>query len=103
MTGVTFSAGSDNGNDDSDDNSDIILPPEIAAQVNKAIDDGVFLRPQQDPLSPGIIEAIIWRPGLSNELARVIIDNCTKPMRLILDGHVFQISPGQEKADDQHR
>lgn len=69
------------------------LSPEALARIEKTLDDGVFLRPRQPPVDLHVTEAIIWRPGAPNELARVIIDHCDRPMRLELDGRQFRIEP----------
>lgn len=82
--------------------NEFTLPPDVMAQVDKSIADGVFLQPkQEDDLEFSVIEAIVWRPGDHNELARTIIEYCDKPMDLDLDGRRFRISP-VEKADDNH-
>jgi hypothetical protein len=71
------------------------LLPEMVAKVQKALDDGVFLHhAQSQHRNP--VDRITWRPGLENELARVIIAHCAHAMTLELDGHRFAIAPQRE-------
>lgn len=77
------------------------LSPEMLARVEKSIDDGVFLHPRQErgkPVDFHVTEAIVWYPGKPNELARVIIECCDRPMGLELDGHKYRIEPAGEGA-----
>lgn len=69
------------------------LPPEVIAQIEKSLDDGVFLRPRQPPVDFRVIDGISWHPGKPNKLAEAIIRRCDHPMTLELDGHHYLIEP----------
>lgn len=82
------------------------MPQWLIDDVEKSLDDGVFLRPAgfRTREERRKIIAISWRRGLPerpskpNALAEMIIDRCKGPMELDLDGHKFRIEPVQGNA-----
>ncbi len=65
------------------------LTPEEIADIQKAIDTGVYFG-MGDGFSK--VTEIFWKPGEPNALAQAIIDDVTAgEMSLVLDGHRFMI------------
>lgn len=47
------------------------------------------------------VTAVRWRPGDRNGLAEGIIKHCHGPLKLVLDGHEYTVTPRQEEGDDE--
>jgi hypothetical protein len=81
------------------DDPELVLSPEDAARVYRSLDNGVFLRYREPMTDLNDIDKVIWRPGLPNELARVILKHCSRSMELELDGHAFRVEPAAGSHD----